>query len=495
MQSTNHFSLDIGKADGSTTLPTRGYFAYDVNVGGYAPSTNVQQLGKMIHTAGGSIDFRSPLIKVGHLGYGPVGGPYPNATSEIQLLATNKLNLLCDQVDIQQDIDITRALSVNTDYGTAGQVLTSGGSGNAMSWTTPGISADTYTPAVYNPFPPGHPYASLVVNAPPAGDKFTADHLRIVKDPNVAESGSLLVQGRLDIDGPSGAAGSKTALYKFSGYNHPAGALLGLGRLNVNVGNTIVLAADDIINMESQGRVSVTVGDYEGTTPVPSSGRFSYSQHIGGYDQTTGIQQPGTWFLAAGTKAAFLSPLISIGATNYGGPSINGTTTNSTTDIFLSASNGVNIYESALTVHSYPVNATAFNVTSDDRLKHNEEDITDSLSIIRKLKPQKYQKTKEMKEADFNGTLTEGEYTVEAGFIAQDVQKVPELNFCVKDPISEDKDVYHLDYNSIFTHNVAATKELDALVTELRAETASLKERVAALERSEFEILKSLKSK
>ena len=199
--------------------------------------------------------------------------------------------------------------------------------------------------------------------------------------------------------------------------------------------------------------------------------------------------------MAAGTKADLLSPLISIGATNYGGPSINGTTTNSTTDIFLSASNGENIYESALTVHSYPVNATAFNVTSDDRLKHNEEDITDSLSIIRKLKPQKYQKTKEMKEADFNGTLTEGEYTVEAGFIAQDVQKVPELNFCVKDPISEDKDVYHLDYNSIFTHNVAATKELDALVTELRAETASLKERVAALERSEFEILKSLKSK
>ena len=100
-----------------------------------------------------------------------------------------------------------------------------------------------------------------------------------------------------------------------------------------------------------------------------------------------------------------------------------------------------------------------------------------------------------MKAADFNGHLDASEYTIEAGFIAQDVQKVPELNFCVKDPISEDKDVYHLDYNSIFTHNVAATKELDALVTELRAETASLKERVAALERSEFEILKSLKSK
>ena len=337
MQSTNHFSLDIGKADGSTTLPTRGYFAYDVNVGGYAPSTNVQQLGKMIHTAGGSIDFRSPLIKVGHLGYGPVGGPYPNATSEIQLLATNKLNLLCDQVDIQQDIDITRALSVNTDYGTAGQVLTSGGSGNAMSWTTPGISADTYTPGVYNPFPAGHPYASLVINAPPAGDKFTADHLRIVKDPNVAESGSLLVQGRLDIDGPSGAAGSKTALYKFSGYNHPAGALLGLGRLNVNVGNTIVLAADDLINIESQGRVRVNVGDYEGTTPVPSSGvalRIVNISVVMIKQRVYSSLGPGSWLRVQ--RLHLVSPLISIGSTNYGGvPS--GTTNNATTRIYFLA--------------------------------------------------------------------------------------------------------------------------------------------------------------
>ena len=90
-----------------------------------------------------------------------------------------------------------------------------------------------------------------------------------------------------------------------------------------------------------------------------------------------------------------------------------------------------------------------------------------------------------MKAANFNGHLNEGEYTIEAGFIAQDVKKdIPELNFCVKDPISEDEDVYHLDYNSIFTHNVAATKELDFIVTGLLAEIASLKERITALEQS-----------
>ena len=145
--------LDIGKEDGTTPVPTpRGYFAYDVTLGGYHPSTVIQQAGKMTQIVGSSIDLKSPLIRLGHLGYGPVGGPYPNATADIQLKATNKIDLLCDQVDIQQDIDITRALSVNNNYGIAGQVLTSGGLGHAMSWTTPSsggggsshITTDTY---------------------------------------------------------------------------------------------------------------------------------------------------------------------------------------------------------------------------------------------------------------------------------------------------------------------------------------------------------------
>jgi hypothetical protein len=525
MQSTNHFSLDIGKADGSTSLPTRGYFAYDVNVGGYAPSTNVQQLGKMIHTAGGSIDFRSPIINVGHLGYGPPGGPYPNATSAIKLSATNGINFMCDQVDIQQDIDITRALSVNTDYGTAGQVLTSGGLGNAMSWTTPDITTDTYTPTTYYPFPTGHPYASLSVPAPPAGIK-ADDNLRIAKDPNVANSGSLLVQDRLEIEGVIGPTGSKTATFHFSGYNHPLGPVLGYGRLNANVANVIYLTSDELTHLESDQKVAIridpavqqascrfdlNVGTFDGTTAIPTTNNmFESYQTIGGYNQTTGIQQPGKWWASSGTNASLMSPVIHLGGQTYGG--LSGLSNNATADIHMSASNGVQINDGPLFVNSNSANATAFNVTSDDRLKHNEEDLTDSLSVIRKLKPQKYQKTKEMKEADFNGTLTEGEYVVEAGFIAQDIlNDIPELSYSVRGGGTETRTTAHVqgsepetltfekpysvNYTDIFTHNVAATKELDALVTELRAETASLKERVAALERSEFEILKSLKSK
>ena len=134
---------------------------------------------------------------------------------------------------------------------------------------------------------------------------------------------------------------------------------------------------------------------------------------------------------------------------------------------------------------------------SDDRLKHNEEDISGSLSVIRKLKPQKYEKTKELKAADFNGSLDEDDILcIEAGFIAQEIQNVSELAYSVTggDYTEETVDPsgvvtrntvtspYYLNYNNILTYNVAATQELDTIVSSLLAEIASLKERISALE-------------
>tara|TARA_R110001592_G_scaffold30062_2_gene108104 strand:+ start:1023 stop:2606 length:1584 start_codon:yes stop_codon:yes gene_type:complete len=121
---------------------------------------------------------------------------------------------------------------------------------------------------------------------------------------------------------------------------------------------------------------------------------------------------------------------------------------------------------------------------SDDRLKHNEEDIPDALSIIRKLNAQKYQKTTEPKEADFNETLTE-DYIEETGFIAQEVMQIPELEYCVKDGITENgKDIHYLNYNDIFVVNVQAVKEMDLKVTLQQEIIDSLEHRLKKLEDS-----------
>ena len=126
--------------------------------------------------------------------------------------------------------------------------------------------------------------------------------------------------------------------------------------------------------------------------------------------------------------------------------------------------------------------ATSHPTSSDDRLKHNEVDVSNALSTIRKLNAQKYQKTDEPKDADFNGELTEN-YIEETGFIAQEVMKIPELTYCVTDgQTSSGKDIYYLNYNDIFVVNVQAVKELDAIVQSQQTEIDSLKARLTALE-------------
>ena len=105
---------------------------------------------------------------------------------------------------------------------------------------------------------------------------------------------------------------------------------------------------------------------------------------------------------------------------------------------------------------------------SDDRLKINETPIIDALETIRKLSPQRY--TRVAKEEHTTGWE-------EAGFIAQSVDKIPELQFTVQtddenpDPITGETPTGYLalDYNSIFTHLVAAVKELDTIVQQQAA--------------------------
>ena len=170
------------------------------------------------------------------------------------------------------------------------------------------------------------------------------------------------------------------------------------------------------------------------------------------------------------------------------------------------------------------------NVTSDDRLKHNEVIIANGLAVIDQLNPKFYQKTQVMLDASYNGDLSTHVWTYEAGLIAQEVLQIPDISFVVSggdyyetimnyelsfnDLSVNDLSVndlsitdlsytiiyyesgkylisqkYTLNYNSIITYGIAAIKELHAKVKaqdisllEQQATINSLLTRIQALE-------------
>ena len=117
---------------------------------------------------------------------------------------------------------------------------------------------------------------------------------------------------------------------------------------------------------------------------------------------------------------------------------------------------------------------------SDDRIKHNEIDVSNGLTVIRQLKPQRYIKTPKITT---DKTEISNTGTIEVGFIAQEVKQINDLSFAVDggngttlDPYgNETEDLYALNYNAVFTYNIAATKELDNIVTSQKEEITVLK--------------------
>jgi hypothetical protein len=115
--------------------------------------------------------------------------------------------------------------------------------------------------------------------------------------------------------------------------------------------------------------------------------------------------------------------------------------------------------------------ATSFNTTSDDRLKHNETVIQNSLETIMKLSAENY---------DF-GEEGAGDYVKSSGFIAQEVEQIPELKHAVNLPNTESK-YYSLNYEIIFTYAVSAIQELNTIVTTQATTISTLEAKLATQE-------------
>jgi hypothetical protein len=123
--------------------------------------------------------------------------------------------------------------------------------------------------------------------------------------------------------------------------------------------------------------------------------------------------------------------------------------------------NGSLIIDGSLNIRGTGSTSAGMLITSDDRLKHNEELIANALTTIRQLTPQIYQKTATFKDPHYRGPLNEP-HIIEAGLIAQEVEKIDELKFSVN--VGNKQTPYSLNYNNIFVYSLAALKELDAQV-------------------------------
>ena len=146
----------------------------------------------------------------------------------------------------------------------------------------------------------------------------------------------------------------------------------------------------------------------------------------------------------------------------------------------LKDSNGLFTGEFSPTVN--PPNPIALEDSSDDRLKHNEVEIKNARDTLDKLKALMYDKTYNFLPADFKGPLdpVKTPYVREAGFIAQDVEKIPELKHIVTK--GSETVPYYLKYTGIVPFLVRASQEMSAELKSMQQIQAALLARIEALE-------------
>jgi len=139
--------------------------------------------------------------------------------------------------------------------------------------------------------------------------------------------------------------------------------------------------------------------------------------------------------------------------------------------------------------HLYAAGSTRY--SSDDRLKHFEEEIPNCLELIKQVKPYKYKKTIKMYTEDYTGEIgtEDKDWYWEIGFIAQDIEKIPYLEFAVSKPENDTEGKYALNYTHFIGVCLQGIKDLHnrhqpeiAKVATLQSDLTIEKEKVATLQ-------------
>ena len=138
-------------------------------------------------------------------------------------------------------------------------------------------------------------------------------------------------------------------------------------------------------------------------------------------------------------------------------------------------------YTSLALGNFYAAGSTRF--SSDDRVKHFEEQVP-ALDLIRQLKPYKYKKTSKIYTEDYTGEIGEEgkDWEWEIGLIAQDIEKIPYLEFAVSKPEDSPEDKYGLNYTQFIGVCIQGIKKLDEDLQTTKEELQSEKNKVATME-------------
>ncbi len=210
--------------------------------------------------------------------------------------------------------------------------------------------------------------------------------------------------------------------------------------------NGIIFRADTVNGGTERMRIradgNVGIGDTAPVSKLAVNGRIDSNSlaGAGGYISTGNLG--GT-----GTAAWFPTGIYSGGPNNwiYGAVYTNGT--------IASASGGYSITNagafSGTTISGTTHYGTAFQYTSDARLKKNIIDFTEGLNFVNKMRPVRYQWKSNSKH--------------DIGFIAQDIEKIaPELTG------TDDKGIKRIDYAKMVPILVKAIQEQQIQIDQLK---------------------------
>ena len=117
-------------------------------------------------------------------------------------------------------------------------------------------------------------------------------------------------------------------------------------------------------------------------------------------------------------------------------------------------------------------------ITSDDRYKHNETDISNAINIIKLIRPKKYIKTKQLYDESYNFNIIPNDAKMDSGYIAQEIYSITDLSYVV----NSDNNINSINYSAIQPYLVKSLQELYSIINQQTITISNLQQEIQLLE-------------